>query len=110
VRKLFEAGALITLNTDDPGISGITLSDEFEKAVTKFNFSFNEIKQLVLNAVSAAFVPEEQKRKLRRSVRREFVKLRIWLEAKSATQRARDGHETRRMTGQGLFTAPAGSY
>ena len=50
VRKLFDAGVPITLNTDDPAIFGTTLAHEFELARTQFGFTASELDQLRANA------------------------------------------------------------
>ena len=43
VRRLFDAGVAITLNTDDPGIFECSLESEFELARTRFGFSAAEL-------------------------------------------------------------------
>lgn len=55
VRRLFEAGVPITLNTDDPGIFGTSLKQEFEIARKAFGFSEPELKGIAANAYLYAF-------------------------------------------------------
>ena len=55
VRKLFDAGVPITINTDDPAVCGVTLTGEYSLIHEKFGFTFDEIEQLVENAKEAAF-------------------------------------------------------
>jgi aminodeoxyfutalosine deaminase len=55
VRKLFDAGVPLTLNTDDPGIFDTTLSREFEIARDVFGFSDVELKSIAENAYRYAF-------------------------------------------------------
>ncbi|MFN7994437.1 MAG: adenosine deaminase [Bryobacteraceae bacterium] len=55
VRRLFDAGVPITLNTDDPGIFAVTLSGEFELAAARFGFSANELRAVASNAFRFAF-------------------------------------------------------
>jgi aminodeoxyfutalosine deaminase len=50
VRKLFDAGAPITLNTDDPGIFESDLAAEHALARTLFGFTQNEMDQMEANA------------------------------------------------------------
>lgn len=54
-RKFFDEKLRLTLNTDDPAISNITLSDEFELAAREYRLKPNEIRELLLNAAQAAF-------------------------------------------------------
>ena len=55
VRKLFDAGVPITLNTDDPAIFETTLSREFRIAREVFGFSEEELKTIADNAYRFAF-------------------------------------------------------
>ena len=57
VRKLFDAGVPITINTDDPIVCGVTLSGEYSLIHEKFGFTLAEIERLIENARKAAFGP-----------------------------------------------------
>jgi aminodeoxyfutalosine deaminase len=50
VRKLFDAGVPITLNTDDPGFFRTSLRREFQLARDVFGFSGAELEQVRENA------------------------------------------------------------
>jgi len=54
-------GLLVTINTDDPGISGIDLPHEYRMVSEEMGLSENEIRQLQKNGVEAAFLTEEEK-------------------------------------------------
>jgi adenosine deaminase/aminodeoxyfutalosine deaminase len=55
VRRLYDAGVPIVLNTDDPALFGCTLSGEYELARREFGFTEEEIAGLVGNSFSYAF-------------------------------------------------------
>jgi adenosine deaminase len=59
--QLFREQVRTTINTDDPLVSNITLSDEIERAVTFMDLSLDEVKQLTLVAAQAAFLPESER-------------------------------------------------
>lgn len=60
--KLFlEKGILATINTDDPGISGITLKYEYEVAAPAAGLSPEQIRQAQRNALEVAFLSESEK-------------------------------------------------
>jgi len=55
VRRLYDAGVPITLNTDDPAIFGTTLSDEYDLAARHFRFSGAELRGIAENGFRYAF-------------------------------------------------------
>lgn len=55
VRKLFDAGVLVTLNTDDPEMFHTTLNREYQIAQEVFGFSNDELQQLADNSFRASF-------------------------------------------------------
>lgn len=61
VREMFDAGILVTINTDDPIFFRTTLLEEYWKCYSKLNFSLEEIRQLVCNGFHASFMNEEEK-------------------------------------------------
>lgn len=59
--RLHAAGVKTTINTDDPLISGITLSDELRRAMASFGFSTPDIRRQTLTAAESAFLPETER-------------------------------------------------
>lgn len=55
VRKLYDAGVPIVLNTDDPALFGCSLAGEYELARREFGFTEEEIAGLVRNSFLYAF-------------------------------------------------------
>jgi adenosine deaminase len=56
--RLREAGHLVTLNTDDPAVSGITLSGELLLAVQAFGLGWEDLLALQRASAQAAFLDE----------------------------------------------------
>jgi adenosine deaminase len=63
---LRRAGVAVTLNTDDPGVSGITLSGELGLAASTFGLGLADLAALQMRAAGAAFLPEAERAALRR--------------------------------------------
>jgi aminodeoxyfutalosine deaminase len=55
VRRLFDAGVPITLNTDDPAMFATTLSGEYELAARQFGFSEAELRGIAENGFRFGF-------------------------------------------------------
>lgn len=66
--NLLERGVRVTVNTDNMTVSGTTIKKEFESLKRHLGMTRGQEKQLLLNSVSAAFLPEEEKQGLRRHV------------------------------------------
>jgi adenosine deaminase len=64
LRRFLELGLLATINSDDPGISGITLRYEYETAAPAAGLTPAQIRQAQRNAVEVAFLSEGEKRGL----------------------------------------------
>jgi aminodeoxyfutalosine deaminase len=62
VRRLFDAGVPITLNTDDPGIFRTSLAQEFEIARRQFGFSDAELDGIARNAWRFRFAGGEPRK------------------------------------------------
>jgi len=67
LRRLMHAGVRVTLNTDDLTVSDVSLSDEYERAVTLIGVTLPELWSLDLAAIEAAFCDEATKERLRES-------------------------------------------
>ncbi|MFB6345046.1 MAG: adenosine deaminase, partial [bacterium] len=68
VRRLFDRGLTVTINTDDPRISRTTLNREYLRLVESFDFTSDEVRTLLMNAAEAAFAEEEVRSSLKESV------------------------------------------
>ena len=68
LRRFLEAGIPATINSDDPGISGIDLRHEYEVAAPRAGLTQAHIRQAHANALEAAFLTEEEKRSLQSRV------------------------------------------
>ncbi len=64
VRRLFEDGLLVTLNSDDPAMFHTSLIREYELAQDVFGFTDEHVRELARNSLEASFLPPEEKVKL----------------------------------------------
>ena len=61
LRQLFDAGLMLTLNTDDPAMFQTTLCREYELAAQEFGLSPDHLRELARNSFEASFLPVEKK-------------------------------------------------
>jgi len=61
VRRYFDQGLLVTLNSDDPALFGVDLNQEYLLAHRLFGFSAEELARLAENSFRAAFLPDDEK-------------------------------------------------
>lgn len=58
---MLDVGLLATINTDDPSISNCTLTDEYEIALGKLKIGYPVLRQSILTAANAAFLPVKER-------------------------------------------------
>jgi aminodeoxyfutalosine deaminase len=63
VRRYFDEGLMITLNSDDPPMFGSWLANEYQIAQDNFAFTDEHLRELARNSFEASFLPPEEKLK-----------------------------------------------
>ena len=61
LRKYFDAGLLVTINSDDPAFFESDLANEYLLAHTLQEFNRDELRQLASNSIRASFLPDPDK-------------------------------------------------
>lgn len=61
LRRLDEAGVLVTVSTDDPALFCATLTGEYRLLATEFGYGVEDIERIALNSVRASFLPADAK-------------------------------------------------
>ena len=75
-RRYFDAGCVVTFNTDGRLMDGVTLTDEYWVAHDRLGFTREEIDRVILNTFESAFLPDPEKRALVTSVQSELKEIR----------------------------------
>jgi adenosine deaminase len=68
-------GLATTINTDDPSISNITLTDELSNVVKKMGLSLKDIQRSIVRSAGAAFIPDSERARLLASIQAGFDKI-----------------------------------
>jgi adenosine deaminase len=69
INTFYESGVSMGVNTDTRMIANVTLTQEYEKLHKAFGWDKGHFLQCNLNAIEAAFLPEDVKRRLEKQVR-----------------------------------------
>ncbi|OPH48295.1 adenosine deaminase [Paenibacillus ferrarius] len=79
IREYLEQGLLVTINTDNPSVSGTDITNEYRVLSDRFGFTAPELVKLIMNGVDAAFLDEADKLLLRREMENEISSLGVSL-------------------------------
>ncbi len=61
VRRYFDEGLMVTINSDDPAMFGSSLAGEYALWQRQFGFSDEQLRELARNSFEASFLPAETK-------------------------------------------------
>lgn len=64
LHDFYKQGLLVTINSDDPSMFGTTITNEFLVLRQQLGYGWQDIKQLTVNAVQAAFIDASEKVRL----------------------------------------------
>jgi adenosine deaminase len=76
VRRYFDRGGVVTLNTDSRLMDRTSMSEEYWLAHRKLGFTREELERVILNTFESAFLDEREKAALVAEVRRELKEIR----------------------------------
>ncbi len=61
IRRYFDAGVMVTLNSDDPAMFLSDLENEYRLSQDEFGFTNEHLRELAANSIEASFLPAERK-------------------------------------------------
>jgi aminodeoxyfutalosine deaminase len=75
LRRLYDAGVTLTINSDDPPLFSTTLNDEVCTLAGPFGLEVDQIDAILLNGVRHSFLPEGERTALEAAFRGELAAL-----------------------------------
>ena len=75
VKRLIEAGCVVTLNTDDPVLFRTSLTKEYVKAIKHCGLELQDIRRVILSALQVSYISNEEKTMLITAFQAEFDRL-----------------------------------
>lgn len=64
IRRFYERGLMVTVNTDDPKMFGNRLAEEYQLLETHLGFTHDDIRTLILNGIRSSWLPGDAKQRL----------------------------------------------
>lgn len=68
LRRYFDAGLMVILNSDDPALFHSDLENEYRIAQERFAFTQEHLRELASNSIEASFLPPERKVEILRRI------------------------------------------
>jgi adenosine deaminase len=65
VRTLIDAGAVVTVSTDDPAMFGCDLAGEYAELMDRYGYGWDVVVRLATDAVESCWAPEDRKDEVR---------------------------------------------
>ena len=75
LRRYFDRGLKVVLNTDNRLMSGVTLTDEYLVAAEHLGFTLEELSTVAINGFESAFLPPDERRRLIDRARTDIAEL-----------------------------------
>jgi len=75
IRKYYDNGLLISVNTDDPKMFGNTLEKEYNTLENELNFTKQEIAKIILMGIKSSWLSSEEKKTMKDN----FIKDTNWI-------------------------------
>ena len=76
LRQLWDAGVMVTVNSDDPPMFGTDLNHEYQALIEQFGFQANDLEKISLNAVEASLLAPAVKKRMIVEFQNQFTSLR----------------------------------
>ena len=64
IKKLYQLDVKVCINTDNPVISNISLTEEYINLIKYLNFTYDDLIKMNINAINGAFLDDSEKEKL----------------------------------------------
>ncbi|MBI5572956.1 MAG: adenosine deaminase [Elusimicrobia bacterium] len=77
IKKFYDNGIIVTINSDDRSVSGIDLTNEYNVAVNRLGFDISALIKIIHNGINALFTPNKNKASLSKIVETEINALGI---------------------------------
>jgi adenosine deaminase len=71
IRRFYEQGLIVTVNTDDPKMFGTCLADEYRLLVEECGFSRNDVCPLILSGIQSSWLKDDQKKSFTENFKRD---------------------------------------
>lgn len=96
LKRLIEAGCVVTINSDDPVLFQTTLTREYLVAIEECGLDTGDIKNSILNALACSYLPDLDKSSMKKSFLLKFDELDTLFFSNNRGQKNSSGQETQK--------------
>ena len=75
LKKFLMHGIKVTINTDDPSICAVTMTDELALAADRLKMNFMLLYSLTWNGLDAAFISEDKRNELKKYIQKSWAEI-----------------------------------
>jgi adenosine deaminase len=75
IKRYFEDGLMVTVNSDDPTMFNTTITQEYLLLAQKLGFTLRDIRRLTTNGIEASFMSDEDKESMKTQFDKEWQQL-----------------------------------
>ena len=75
IKKFFEDGLMVTVNSDDPTMFNTSITREYLLLAQKLSFTLRDIRHLTMNGIEASFMSDKDKESMENQFDREWHQL-----------------------------------
>ena len=68
IKKIYDMGVKVSVNTDNRVVSNISLTEEYISLINFLGFTIDDLYQMNINAIDYAFITNEEKEELKRQL------------------------------------------
>lgn len=68
IKKLYDAGVKVCINTNNMTVLNININEEYENLLNTFGFTLDDFKKMNMNAIDGSFINEVEKKELKEKI------------------------------------------
>lgn len=68
IKKLYDMGVKVSINTDNRTLARVSLDDEYDHCINEMGFEYNDLIKMNINSINSSFINEDDKNRIREKI------------------------------------------